>query len=64
MYRFIQNIGDYFNPGYFTEDFKDNVFKESGFDSDDLKELNKRFSDLRHQYYDVFKKEVIDGNMF
>lgn len=63
MYRFIQNIGDYFNPGYFTEDFKDNVFKESGFDSDDLKELNKRFSDLRHQYYDVFKKEVIDGNL-
>ena len=63
MYRFIQNIGDYFNPGYFTEDFKDNVFKESGFDSDSLKELNKRFSDLRHQYYDVFKKEVIDGNL-
>lgn len=63
MYRFIQNIGDYFNPGYFTEDFKDNVFKESGFESDDLKELNKRFSDLRHQYYDVFKKEVIDGNL-
>lgn len=63
MYRFIQNIGDYFNPGYFTEDFKDNVFKESGFDSDDLKELNKRFSDLRHQYYDVFKKDVIDGNL-
>lgn len=63
MYRFIQNIGDYFNPGYFTEDFKDNVFKESGFDSDSLKELNKRFSDLRRQYYDVFKKEVIDGNL-
>ena len=63
MYRFIQNIGDYFNPGYFTEDFKDNVFKESGFDSDSLKELNKRFSDLRRQYYDVFKKDVIDGNL-
>ena len=63
MYRFIQNIGDYFNPGYFTDDFKDSVFKESGFDNDSLKELNKRFSDLRHQYYDVFKKEVIDGNL-
>jgi hypothetical protein len=63
MYRFIQNIGDYCNPGYFTDDFKDNVFKESGFDNDSLKELNKRFSDLRHQYYDVFKKEVIDGNL-
>ena len=63
MYRFIQNIGDYFNPGYFTDDFKDSVFKEAGFDNESLKELNKRFSDLRHQYYDVFKKEVIDGNL-
>ena len=40
MYRFIQNIGDYFNPGYFTDDFKDSVFKESGFDNDSVKELN------------------------
>lgn len=62
MYRFIQNIGDYFNPGYFTEDFKEKVFKASGYDSEAIKTFNKRFSGLRKQYYD-FKESIIEGNL-
>ena len=26
MYRFIENIGDFFNPGYYNEDFASKVF--------------------------------------
>ena len=59
MYRFIQNIGDYFNPGYFTEDFKSNVFGTSGYDSDAIKEFNKRFSGLRQKYFD-YKQSIIE----
>ena len=59
MYRFIQNIGDYFNPGYFTEDFKKNVFTTSGYDNDAIKEFNKRFSGLRQKYFD-YKQKVIE----
>ena len=62
MYRFIQNIGDYFNPGYFTEDFKSNVFGVSGYDSDAIKEFNKRFSGLRQKYFD-YKQTVIDDSL-
>lgn len=60
MYRFIQNIGDYFNPGYFTEDFKSNVFGTSGYDSDAIKEFNKRFSGLRQKYFD-YKQSIIEA---
>lgn len=59
MYRFIQNIGDYFNPGYFTEDFKSNVFGTSGYDSGAIKEFNKRFSGLRQKYFD-YKQSIIE----
>jgi len=62
MYRFIQNIGDYFNPGYFTEDFKSNVFGVSGYDSDAIKEFDKRFSGLRQKYFD-YKQTVIDDSL-
>ena len=62
MYKFIQNIGDYFNPGYFTEDFQQNVFTASGYDADAIKEFDKRFSGLRQKYFD-FKQHIIDGHL-
>lgn len=62
MYRFIQNIGDYFNPSYFTEDFKSNVFGASGYDSEAIKEFNKRFSGLRQKYFD-YKQSIIEKNL-
>lgn len=55
MYRFIQNNGDFFAPGYYNENFKSNVFDLSGYDNDGIKEIAKRFSSLRAQYGDFGK---------
>ena len=55
MYRFIQNNGDFFAPGYYNENFKSNVFDLSGYDNDGIKDIVKRFSSLRAQYGDFGK---------
>jgi len=55
MYRFIQNEGDFFAPGYYNENFKSNVFDLSGYDNDGIKDIIKRFSGLRAQYGDFGK---------
>ena len=49
-YRFIENIRDYFNPGYFTEDFGKSVATEAGLDSKGLKSIDERFSKLSELY--------------
>lgn len=51
MYKFIDNIGDFFTPGYYTEDFIQKVIALSGYDSDAIKEFNKRFSGLKGDYF-------------
>lgn len=61
MYQFIHNIGDYFNPGYFNENFKDSVFNEVGFSSERIKEIDKLVSPLKQKYFD-YKRFVISGN--
>lgn len=53
MYRFIENIGDFFTPGYYTEDFISKVISLSGYDGDAIKEFNKRFSGLKTQYFET-----------
>ncbi|MCD8293632.1 MAG: type II restriction endonuclease subunit M [Clostridia bacterium] len=61
-YRFIQNVGDYFPSGYFTEDFIDKVQKCAGRSSDDMTELNKPFVKLRAGY-ETYKNEIINGHL-
>lgn len=55
MYRFIENIGDFFNPGYYNEDFASKVFgiyeKNASGEYQGVKELNARFSKLKQEYY-------------
>ncbi len=51
MYKFIDNIGDFFTPGYYTEDFIQKVIALSGYDGDAIKEFNKRFSGLKGDYF-------------
>ena len=51
MYKFIDNIGDFFTPGYYTEDFIQKVIALSGYDGDAIKEFNKRFSGLKSDYF-------------
>lgn len=38
-YRFIQNVGDYFPSGYFTDDFINKVQSCAGYSADDMKAL-------------------------
>lgn len=60
-YRFIQNVGDYFPSGYFTEDFVDKVQKCAGLSADDMKELNKPFTALRGEY-EEYKNFIINAH--
>ncbi|MBR1434568.1 MAG: type II restriction endonuclease subunit M, partial [Bacteroidales bacterium] len=56
MYRFIENIGDFFNPGYYNEDFINKVFEIYGKTdtaAKAVKDLNGRFTKLRTEYYKV-----------
>lgn len=62
IYRFIQNIGDYFTPGFYTENFKDNVFANSGYSSEDIKGFIKNFSGLKEEYF-KFKQLVKDQKL-
>ena len=62
MYRFIQNIGDFFTPGYYTEDFVSKVIQLSGYDNDAIKELSSRFPRLKAEYFD-FKAKVKDRRL-
>lgn len=59
-YRFIQNVGDYFPSGYFTEDFVDKVQKCASRSADEMKELNKPFTALRGQY-EEYKNFIINA---
>ncbi len=54
-YRFIQNVGDYFPSGYFSDDFLEKVQKCAGVSSDEMKTLNAPFVTLQKEY-DDFKK--------
>lgn len=62
MYRFIQNIGDFFTPGYYTEDFASKVIQLSGYDNEAIKEFNSRFPRLKAEYFD-FKSKVKDRRL-
>lgn len=58
-YRFIQNVGDYFPAGYFGEDFLDKVQKCADVSGDEMKELNRPFVSLQHDY-DEYKNFIIN----
>ena len=60
-YRFIQNVGDYFPSGYFSEDFIDKVKKASGLSSEEFSALNKPFVALR-KTYEAYKNYIINTN--
>ena len=46
-YRFIQNVGDYFPSGYFSDDFQDKVQKCAGIDNDEIKDICTPFVRLK-----------------
>ena len=60
-YRFIQNVGDYFPSGYFSDDFLEKVQKCAGLSNDEIKELCTPFVRLQHDY-DEYKNFIINQN--
>ena len=60
-YRFIQNVGDYFPSGYFSEDFIDKVQKASGVSADEMSALCTPYVQLRREY-DVYKNYIVNSN--
>ncbi len=60
-YRFIQNVGDYFPSGYFSDDFIDKVQKCAGRTSEEMKELCTPYVRLRSEYED-YKNFIVNAN--
>lgn len=58
-YKFIQNVGEYFPSGYFSEDFIDKVQKASGLNSDQMTELCKPYVKLRGEY-EKYKNYILN----
>lgn len=60
-YRFIQNVGDYFPSGYFSEDFINKVQKTAGLSADEMADLCKPYVKLRG-VYESYKNYILNTN--
>ena len=60
-YRFIQNVGDYFPSGYFSDDFINKVQNCAGRSSDEMKELCTPYVQIRGEY-EEFKNFIINSH--
>lgn len=58
-YRFIQNVGDYFPSGYFSEDFFEKVQKCAGISNDEVKDICSPYVRLKQEYND-YKNFIIN----
>ena len=59
-YRFIQNVGDYFPSGYFTDDFINKVQTCAGYSADEMKALCSPYVQIRGEY-EEYKNFIING---
>ena len=60
-YRFIQNVGDYFPSGYFSEDFITKVQNCAGLSADEMKALCSPYVQIRAEY-EEYKNFIINGH--
>lgn len=60
-YRFIQNVGDYFPSGYFTDDFVTKVQTCSGRSSEEMQALCSPYVQIRGEY-EEFKNFIINAH--
>ena len=58
-YRFIQNVGDYFPSGYFSDDFFEKVQKCAGISNDEVKYICSPYVRLKQEYND-YKNFIIN----
>lgn len=59
-YRFIQNVGDYFPAGYFTDDFINKVQACAGVSADEMKALCNPYVQIRGEY-EEYKNFIINA---
>lgn len=59
MFKFLENIGDYFSGNYFTSDFNKKVIEKSGYSDEDLRTFESSIRSLKEKYF-AFKKDYID----
>lgn len=59
-YRFIQNVGDYFPSGYFTDDFVTKVQNCAGRSSEEMQALCTPYVQIRGEY-EEYKNFIING---
>jgi len=62
MIRFIQNIGEFFASNYFDEDFSQKVQNKSGYDRETIKEMDKKFTRMKDEYYSL-KQDFMEGRL-
>ena len=62
MWKFINNVGEYFSSNYFDEDFARKVHAKSGHDTDTVKAIQQRINALREPYYQ-FKQALLDDRL-
>lgn len=62
IYQFINNIGEFFSTGYFTEDFIKKVQSQSRLSSEEMRQINGRFAGLRERYFS-YKGKIIEGKL-
>ncbi len=60
-YRFIQNVGDYFPSGYFSDDFINKVQNCAGRSADEMRELCSPYVQIRGEY-EEFKNFIINSH--
>lgn len=58
-YRFIQNVGDYFPSGYFSDDFFEKVQKCACVSNDEVKDICTPYVRLKQEYND-YKNFIIN----
>lgn len=62
MFKFIQNIGEYFSSNYFDEDFSAKVLGKTGYAAEDIKNFNKKVSPLKDKFF-RFKQLFIEDKL-
>ena len=51
MFRFLDNINEFFTDNYFAERFINNVFEKAGYKHEQVVEFNKMVSPLKEKYF-------------
>jgi hypothetical protein len=60
MFRFLDNINEFFTDNYFAERFINNVFEKAGYKHEQLAEFNKMVSPLKEKYF-KFKNSFLQS---